>query len=110
MTKTKFLLTISYALVLGGFGSAFFGLESANSETLQSVEITREINSQSAIGCGCSQMPVTSLNEDQFFKLKAQWVNDDRIGDLAIRRFGCDCSNCRIAIATQTNFPNRQPF
>jgi len=106
MTKINFLLITSIAVIFGSFG-----LEAAKSETLQSVEITREASVRVGASCGCSQMPTTNLSEDQFFKLKAQWVNDDKIGDLAIMRFGCDCSGCRIAIATaQMNSQNLQPF
>jgi hypothetical protein len=94
MTKTQFCLMISLAMILANLG------QEARSEqsNLQSIEISRTESQNPAVGCACSRMPTSNLSEDQLFKLRDKWLNDDQIGDLAANRFGCDCAGCRTAI------------
>ncbi|MDX1977352.1 MAG: hypothetical protein SFT94_06730 [Pseudanabaenaceae cyanobacterium bins.68] len=91
MLKLYCLLSLGfvYGLVVGPV---------AAESSLYSIQISRP-------SCSCSLPQTTELSEDQLFQLKQVWLNDDRIGDLAISRYGCDCSNCRIAIATK-ELPN----
>lgn len=75
---------------------------STNNENPQFIEIVRQSSPQST-----NNYTVTRVTKDELtapatttsFLSEDVLLNDDKIGDAAIAKYGCDCAGCRRAIA-----------